>query len=218
MAGYDPETGTYTKPVEYNMGIEVNEHDPVLKIEALRIAGILTDEEATSKIALIQAKSDQATLDGQSRSATLRNRIFMKKKEKNGSLADSSHGLNNSQSSSSQQPGSSGYAMDISGHNTNPMVPVDPEADIFSGMLVRDGKLQRFVLNSKGVLIQSSLAGGKGGKQWKLAGERVVATLEAKPNTFMVSFGKTKLKLGANSEEEMLGWMEALARAAYMAG
>lgn len=102
--------------------------------------------------------------------------------------------------------------------SSNPSEWTDREADIFSGMLVRDGKLHRFVLNNKGVLIQSSLAVRKRDKQWELAGKRVITTSEAKPHTFMVSFGKSKLKLGANSEEEMLGWMEALTKAEYMAG
>jgi hypothetical protein len=223
VAGYDPETGTYTKPVEYNMGVAVNEHDPALKIEALRVAGILTDEEAASKINLIRAQADQATTDA--KSASLRNRIFNNKKKGTsgggGTLADSSQG-GGPGSPGGSSTGSGFTAMDMSGHN--PMTSghagsSDIEGgDLISGMLVKDGKLQRFVLNNKGILIQSSLTGGKGGKQWKLAGERVVATLEAKPNTFMVSVGKDKIKLVANSEEEMLAWMEALARAAYMTG
>eukprot|EP00615_Pteridomonas_danica_P008923 CAMPEP_0114328130 /NCGR_PEP_ID=MMETSP0101-20121206/206_1 /TAXON_ID=38822 ORGANISM="Pteridomonas danica, Strain PT" /NCGR_SAMPLE_ID=MMETSP0101 /ASSEMBLY_ACC=CAM_ASM_000211 /LENGTH=202 /DNA_ID=CAMNT_0001457359 /DNA_START=638 /DNA_END=1246 /DNA_ORIENTATION=- len=200
------------------MGVEVNENDPVLKIEALRLQGILTDEEARSKISLIQAQVDQAMIDNSAKSAaSLRNRLFGQNKNgmKNTSMSESVHSTSSQQQSSHAQTGGGVGGMstlDIS----SPGIPENESEDIFSGMLIRDGKLQRFVLNHQGTLIQTSLGGNGKSKEWRLAGERVVVTLEAKPNTFMVAFGKNKIKLGANSEAEMMGWMEALARAAYM--
>mmetsp|Transcript_17774 Transcript_17774/g.36408 ORF Transcript_17774/g.36408 Transcript_17774/m.36408 type:complete len:238 (-) Transcript_17774:176-889(-) len=100
-------------------------------------------------------------------------------------------------------------------------------ADVLAGMLVRDGKLHRFTLSAGGVLTMAALGGGKGSasKSWNVSGlkggdgggkvEKVAVSADSKPNHFTVSVGKTKLKLGANSEDEMEAWMQAISQASF---
>ena len=205
VAGYDPETGQHIK----------NETAPLQKamqeVEALRLRGILSEEEARMKIGIIRAQMEAAETANDRSNQSLRNRMFGGgKPPRQASTETKGFGLVPSPPSSQRDAASEfGGSVISSGSSA---VFSSSGNDIIAGMLVRDGKLQRFSLSNTGVLTQAPLSGGGGVKQWQLSNQNAVASSTTKANHFNVTFGKTTLKLAANSEDELAAWIGAISR------
>jgi hypothetical protein len=199
---------------------------------------VLSPDEADAKIAMVRQQQDEArALSKQGGNQSMRNRLGFGGSTTGSSVSGcgsgsvsgsvSGSGSRNGMSDTASMYSSSGGGKSVAGSSvsggngaafdiSSSFHSEAGNADVIAGMLVRDGKLQRFSLSPSGVLTMAALGGGKGtSKTWSVSGSegKVTVTSDAKPNHFVVGVGKIKLKLGANSEDEMVAWMQAIGRA-----
>jgi len=212
VGGYDPETGKYADTTGGVAALENPQQKAVQEIESLRQRGILTDDEARAKISLIRAQVEAAEIANPSGSRSLRNRMFG-----SGGSSSGSGGHVPMSPTSVRMSTDSQSSLGV-GLVDKQEVGSSSGRDVIAGMLVRDGKLHRFALSQRGVLIQSPLNGAGANKEWLLAGQQISVAPDSKPNstTFVLTYGKNKMKLGANSYDEMIAWMDALNRTGLM--
>jgi len=186
-----------------------------MEVRRLESMGILTTEEAHTKGSMIRAHQEELARAGpvdSSQGSLLRNRILRNTSGPSSAL-DKPKGLK----TTGNIPGSLSSTTDADAAGSASSGLRGGGAVLCSGLLVRDAKLLRFCLDSRGTLTQTALAegapdgaSGKERKTWSLAGQRVIASPDSrKLNQMTVVFGNVTLKLGANSEAEMVSWINA---------
>ena len=239
VGGYDPETGKQFATTE-SEAEKSSLQQAIQEVEQLQQRGILTDAEAREKISMIRQQMDAVVMSSSSSSKSIRHRMF------GGGGGGGGVGGNGIPGSSTAATASNRGVIDSSAHSSVGlnmvgasevgMRPTDTQSSAAStsgasvsgsdgsggreelvGMLVKDKKLHRFALSADGrVLTQAPLVSGGQSKTYEVAGHRVAVVADSKPSTFVATIGKAKLKLGANSHEEMVTWMDALVRAGAM--
>lgn len=215
VAGYDPETGAYRGDLggAAEAGGDVGGRgsgsgarggadggppagSPASKaleeLSWLRQRGILSESEYLEKKQLYLEAFNAEGIGGKG-SKSLRHRIF-------GSPAsrDPTSSFDSSQSGA-----------------TVPSVASAP-ADSKSGVLTKDGKLQRFDL-ANGVLTMSTLQ-GETKKEWRMHGKTVTCAKQvsnAHPHTLVVNIGKSRIVLSANSDTDLRAWLAAFDACSY---
>lgn len=207
VAGYDPETGAYRPQTSSSGsvsmdggsggggsaisssggdggGINVAAGSAASKaleeLEWLRQRGMLSEQEYLEKKQLYAAAYIDGAGGGRS---TLRQRLF------GGSTTTVKESFD-------------------AGAASVPVPSAPPDSK--SGVLTKDGKLQRFDL-SNGVLKCFTLQGDLK-KEYTLRGKQVMCVKQVSsshPHTFVLTIGKQKLTLAANSDTDLAAWIAA---------